>query len=56
MDYPALIEPYFISSFIADLKEGIKHYLIPHSQTFRETYLTEKVEKCIVGVFCIDKI
>jgi hypothetical protein len=31
MDYPGLIEPYFISSFIAGLKEGIKHYLIPHS-------------------------
>jgi hypothetical protein len=31
MDYLDLTEPYFVSSFIAGLKEGIKHYLIPHS-------------------------
>jgi hypothetical protein len=31
MDYPRLIEPYFISSFIVGFKEGIKHYLIPHT-------------------------
>jgi hypothetical protein len=31
MDYPGLTEPYFVSSSIARLKEGIKHYLIPHS-------------------------
>jgi hypothetical protein len=30
MDYPGLTKPYFVSSFIARLKEGIKHYLIPH--------------------------
>jgi hypothetical protein len=29
MDYPNLSEPYFMSSFIAGLREGIKHYLIP---------------------------
>jgi hypothetical protein len=39
MDYPGLTEPYFVSSFIAGLKEGIKHYLIPHSpQTLCDTY------------------
>jgi hypothetical protein len=39
MDYPRLNDQYFISSFIAGLREGIKHYLIPHSpQTFCETY------------------
>jgi hypothetical protein len=31
MEHPGLTEQYFISSFIAGLKEGIKHYLIPHS-------------------------
>jgi hypothetical protein len=31
MDYPNLSEPYFVSSFIAGLREGIKHYLIPHN-------------------------
>jgi hypothetical protein len=31
MDYPGLNEQYFVSSFIAGLREGIKHYLIPHN-------------------------
>jgi hypothetical protein len=50
MDYPGLTEPYFISSFIAVLKEGIKHYLIPHSpQTLCETYWKAKeLEKSIL--------
>jgi hypothetical protein len=30
MEHPGLTESYFVSSFIAELKEGIKHYLIPH--------------------------
>jgi hypothetical protein len=39
MDYPGLSEHYFMSSFIAGLKEDIKHYLIPHSpQTLSDTY------------------
>jgi hypothetical protein len=39
MDYPGLSETYFVSSFIAGLKDGIKHYLIPHSlQTLSDTY------------------
>jgi hypothetical protein len=39
MGYPALTEPYFINSFIAALKEGIKYYLVPHSpQTLSDTY------------------
>jgi hypothetical protein len=39
MDYPGLNEQYFISNFIAGLREGIKHYLIPHNpQTLCETY------------------
>jgi hypothetical protein len=38
MDYPSLTEPYFISGFIDGLKDGIKHYLIPHCpQTLCET-------------------
>jgi hypothetical protein len=50
IDYPSLIEPYFISSFIAGLKEGIKHYLIPHSpQTMCKTYWKAKeLEKDIL--------
>jgi hypothetical protein len=31
MEYPNLSEPFFVSSFIAGLRDGIKHYLIPHS-------------------------
>jgi hypothetical protein len=39
MEYPRLIEAYFISSFIACLKDGIKHYLVPHSpQPLFDTY------------------
>jgi hypothetical protein len=39
MEYPNLPEPYYVSSFIAGLKEGIKHYLIAHnSQSLCETY------------------
>jgi hypothetical protein len=38
MDYPGLTEQYFISSFIAGLKEWIKHYIMPHSpQTLLDT-------------------
>jgi hypothetical protein len=50
MDYPGLSEPYFISSFIAGLKEGIKYYLIPHNpQTLCETYWKAKeLEKGIL--------
>jgi hypothetical protein len=43
MNYPGLSEQYFIKSFIAGLKEGFKHYLIPHSpQTLCETYWKAK--------------
>jgi tryptophan synthase alpha subunit len=39
MDYPNLTEAYFVSSFIAGSKEGIKHYLIPHiPQNLCDTY------------------
>jgi hypothetical protein len=31
MDYPGLTKPYFISNFIAGLRDAIKHYLIPHN-------------------------
>jgi hypothetical protein len=31
IDYPSLTEPYFVSSFIAGLRDDIKHYLIPHT-------------------------
>jgi hypothetical protein len=31
IEHLGLSEPYFVSSFIAGLKEGIKHYLIPHN-------------------------
>jgi hypothetical protein len=30
MEYPGLTEPCFVSSFIAGLREGIKH-IIPHN-------------------------
>jgi hypothetical protein len=50
MNYRGLIETYCISSFIAGLGDGIKHYLIPHSpQTFCETYWKAKeLEKGIL--------
>jgi hypothetical protein len=50
MEYPTLTEPYFISSFIARLKDGIKHYLVPHSpQTLSDTYWQAKeLEKGIL--------
>jgi hypothetical protein len=50
IDYLGLTEPYFISSFIVGLKEGIKHYLIPHNpQTLCETYWKAKeLEKGIL--------
>jgi hypothetical protein len=39
MEHPGLIEQYFISSFMAGLKDGIKHYLVPHNrQTLSDTY------------------
>jgi hypothetical protein len=43
MDYPRLTEPYFVSSFITGLRDGIKHCLIPHSpQTLCESYWKSK--------------
>jgi hypothetical protein len=50
MDYPGLNEAYFVSSFIAGLREGIKPYLIPHSpQTSSDTYWKAKeLEKGIL--------
>jgi hypothetical protein len=50
MDYPGLSETYFVSSFIAGLKDDIKHYLIPHSpQTLCDTYWKAKeLEKGIL--------
>jgi hypothetical protein len=43
-------EPYYVSSFIAGFREGIKHYLIPHNpQSLCETYWKAKeLEKCIL--------
>jgi hypothetical protein len=39
MEYPGLTEPYFVNNFIAGLREGIKHYIIPHiPQTLCDTY------------------
>jgi hypothetical protein len=39
MEHPGLTEQYFISNFIAGLKDGNKHYLVPHSpQTLSDTY------------------
>jgi hypothetical protein len=38
-EYPGLTEAYFVCSFIAGLRNGIKHYLIPHSpKTLCDTY------------------
>jgi hypothetical protein len=50
MEYPNLPEPYYVSSFIAGFREGIKHYLIPHNpQSLCETYWKAKeLEKCIL--------
>jgi hypothetical protein len=43
MQHPGLTEQYFISSFIAGLKEGIKHYLALHNpQTLSDTYWQAK--------------
>jgi hypothetical protein len=43
LDYPGLNKAYFIRSFIADLREGIKHYLIPHTPlTLCDTYWKAK--------------
>jgi hypothetical protein len=39
MEYPGLPESYFVSSFLAGLRDGIKHYLIPHNtQTLSDAY------------------
>jgi hypothetical protein len=39
LDYPGLNEAYIVSSFIAGLMEGIKHYLILYCpQTLSNTY------------------
>jgi hypothetical protein len=44
MYYPGLTESYFVSSFITVLKDGIKHYLIPHSpQSLCDAYWKAKV-------------
>jgi hypothetical protein len=50
MEYPNLTETYFMSSFITGLKEGIKHYLLPHnSHTLSDTYWKAKeLEKGIL--------
>jgi hypothetical protein len=50
MQHPGLTEQYFISSFIAGLKEGIKHYLVLHNpQTLSDTYWQAKeLEKGIL--------
>jgi hypothetical protein len=50
IEYPNLPEPHYVSSFIAGLKEGIEHYLIPHSsQSLCETYWkTKELEKNIL--------
>jgi hypothetical protein len=50
MDYPVLNEAYFVSSFIACLRDNIKYYLIPHhSQTLSDTYWKAKeLEKGIL--------
>jgi hypothetical protein len=51
MDCPNLSEPYFVSSFIAGLREGINHYLIPYSpQNLRDAYWKAKeLEKGILA-------
>jgi hypothetical protein len=50
MDYPGLTKQYFVSTFIAGLRDGIKHYLIPHNpQTLSDTYWKAKeLEKGIL--------
>jgi hypothetical protein len=50
MEYSGLTEQYFISSFIARLKNGTKHYLVPHSpQALSATYWqAKKLEKEIL--------
>jgi hypothetical protein len=50
MYYPGLTESYFVSSFITVLKDGIKHYLIPHSpQSLCDAYWKAKeLEKGIL--------
>jgi hypothetical protein len=50
MEHPRLNEQYFISSFIAGFKNGIKHYLIPHNpETLCDTYWKAKeLEKDIL--------
>jgi hypothetical protein len=50
MDYPLRNEPYFVSSFIAGLTEGIKHYLISNNPlTLCDTYWkTKELEKGIM--------
>jgi hypothetical protein len=50
MEHPGLNEQYFVSSFIAGLKDGIKHYLIPHNpQSLCDTYWKAKeLEKGIL--------
>jgi hypothetical protein len=50
MDHSGLFEPYVVSGFITGLKEGIKHYLVPHnSHTLSDTYWNAKeLEK---GIF-----
>jgi hypothetical protein len=43
MEHPGLDEQYFVSSFIVGLKDGIKHYLIPHNpQSLCDTYWKAK--------------
>jgi hypothetical protein len=50
MDYSNFNEAYFISSFIIGLRDGIKHYIIPHSpQSLSNTYWKAKeLEKGIL--------
>jgi hypothetical protein len=50
MDYLGFNEAYFVSSFIAGLRECIKHYLIPHCpQTLSDAYWkTKELEKGIL--------
>jgi hypothetical protein len=50
MDHSGLFEPYVVNGFITGLKEGIKHYLVPHnSRTLSDTYWNAKeLEK---GIF-----
>jgi hypothetical protein len=50
MQHLELTDQYYISSFIAGLKEGIKHYLVPHNpQLLSDTYWQAKeLEKGIL--------